>query len=74
MWKNRDAANDKKIKKTNSSLKLRSNKQVEESSKIENDFIENLKKQIYFMEMELKTHERARKRNCKKWWIYSIIQ
>ena len=54
MWKNRDAANDKKIKKTNSSLKLRSNKQVEESSKIENDFIENLKKQIYFMEMELK--------------------
>lgn len=27
---------------------------IEESSKIENDFIDNLKKQIYFMEMELK--------------------
>ena len=27
---------------------------MEESSKIENDFIDNLKKQIYFMEMELK--------------------
>ena len=53
MWKNRDAANDKKTKKTNSSLKNKSNK-IEESSKIESDFIENLKKQIYFMEMELK--------------------
>ena len=41
MWKNRDLANNKRTKKTN-------------SSKIENDFIENLKKQIYFMEMELK--------------------
>ena len=54
MWKNRDAANDKKVKKTNSSLKNKSNRKVEESSKIESDFIENLKKQIYFMEMELK--------------------
>ena len=55
MWKNRDAANDKKTKKTNSSLKIKSgNRKVEESSKIESDFIENLKKQIYFMEMELK--------------------
>ena len=56
MWKNRDAANDKKIKKTNSSAKLPiiKNQKFEESSKIENEFIENLKKQIYFMEMELK--------------------
>ena len=55
MWKNRDAANDKKTKKTNSSLKNKSsNRNNEESSKIESDFIENLKKQIYFMEMELK--------------------
>ena len=52
MWKNRDAANDKKTRKTNSSLKNKS--KVEESSKIENEFIDNLKKQIYFMEMELK--------------------
>ena len=56
MWKNRNAANDKKIKKTNSSTKLPiiKNQKFEESSKIENEFIENLKKQIYFMEMELK--------------------
>ena len=55
MWKNRNAANDKKTKKTNSSLKNKySNQKIEESSKIESDFIENLKKQIYFMEMELK--------------------
>ena len=56
MWKNRNAANDKKTKKTNSSTKLQiiKNQKFEESSKIENEFIENLKKQIYFMEMELK--------------------
>ena len=54
MWKNRNASNDKKVKKTNSSLKNKSNQKIEESSKIESDFIENLKKQIYFMEMELK--------------------
>ena len=55
MWKNRDAAGDKKINKTNTSSKNKtSNKKMEESSKIESDFIENLKKQIYFMEMELK--------------------
>ena len=55
MWKNRDAANDKKSKKTYSSLKNKPSAQkIEESSKIESDFIENLKKQIYFMEMELK--------------------
>ena len=55
MWKNRDAANDKKSKKTYSSIKNKpSSQKIEESSKIESDFIENLKKQIYFMEMELK--------------------
>ena len=56
MWKNRNAANDKKIKKTNSSTKIQKiqNQKFEEPTKIENEFIENLKKQIYFMEMELK--------------------
>ena len=56
MWKNRNAANDKKIRKTNVSTKLPliQNQKQEESSKVENEFIENLKKQIYFMEMELK--------------------
>jgi len=54
MWKNRDAAVDKKLRKTNTSKIRTSSKKLEESSKIENDFIENLKKQIYFMEMELK--------------------
>ena len=51
MWKNRNAANDKKMKKTNSSKKFIKNKNIniEESSKIENEFIDNLKKQIYFM-------------------------
>ena len=54
LWKDRNAANDKKVKKTNSSLKNKSNNKIEQSSKIESDFIENLKKQIYCMEMELK--------------------
>ena len=54
MWKNRDAANDKKTRKTNSSKNKPLNQKYEESSKIESEFIENLKKQIYFMEMELK--------------------
>ena len=53
MWKNRDAVNSHSKKKTTPS-KLKSNQKMEESSKIENDFIDNLKKQIYFMEMELK--------------------
>ena len=53
MWKNRDAVNSHSKKKTTPS-KLKSNQKIEESSKIENDFIDNLKKQIYFMEMELK--------------------
>ena len=56
MWKNRNASNDKKIAKTNASTRLPiiKNRKFEESSKVENEFIENLKKQIYFMEMELK--------------------
>lgn len=61
MWKNRDAANDPKARKTNSisktakSQNLSKSKTKPENSKIiENEFIENLKKQIYFMEMELK--------------------
>ena len=49
MWKNRDAQ-----KRNIMPSKSTSNKILEESSKIENDFIDNLKKQIYFMEMELK--------------------
>ena len=52
MWKNRDAIKNK-LKTTNFPQKSKSNQKMEESSKIENDFIDNLKKQIYFMEMEL---------------------
>ena len=51
MWKNRDAVRDKK---DNKYPKIKLSPKMEESSKIENDFIDNLKKQIYFMEMELK--------------------
>ena len=63
MWKNRDAAQDPKARKTNSSTKISKSQtlnkstnkgKVENSKQIENEFIENLKKQIYFMEMELK--------------------
>ena len=64
MWKNRDAANDKKTKKTNYSNKTSSQK-IEQSSKIESDFIENLKKQIYFMEMELKLMKEREKEIAK---------
>ena len=49
LWKNRDIVNPQK-NKNSSKPKYRQ----EESKKIENDFIDNLKKQIYFMEMELK--------------------
>ena len=49
LWKNRDIVNPQK-NKNSSKPKYKQ----EESKKIENDFIENLKKQIYFMEMELK--------------------
>ena len=69
MWKNRNAANDKKIRKTNVSTKLPiiQNQKQEESSKVENEFIENLKKQIYLMEMELKLmKEREREREIAK--------
>ena len=51
MWKNRDAVKEKNVNKY---PKVKFNQKMEESSKIENDFIDNLKKQIYFMEMELK--------------------
>ena len=50
LWKNRDAVKEKKVNKY---PKIKLNQKKEESSKIENDFIDNLKKQIYFMEMEL---------------------
>ena len=49
LWKNRDIVNSQK-NKNSSKPKYKQ----EESKKIENDFIDNLKKQIYFMEMELK--------------------
>ena len=41
-------------KNKNISFKPKISKNTEESKKVENDFIDNLKKQIYFMEMELK--------------------
>ena len=50
LWKNRDIVNHPQKNKNNSKPKYHQ----EESKKIENDFIDNLKKQIYFMEMELK--------------------
>ena len=53
LWKNRDIVNNPQ-KNKNSLPKIKSHQNVEESKKIENDFIDNLKKQIYFMEMELK--------------------
>ena len=61
LWKNRDLVNTKKISKY---PKVKTSQKIEESSKIENDFIDNLKKQIYFMEMELKLmKEREREIN-----------
>lgn len=59
MWKNRDAANDKKPKKQTTITKVARSATIggnkpENSKQIENEFIDNLKKQIYFMEMELK--------------------
>ena len=51
LWKNRDLV---KTKKNNKYPQVKMSQKIEESSKIENDFIDNLKKQIYFMEMELK--------------------
>ena len=51
LWKNRDASNDRKKPKPR--MNSSSNKPPE-TSKVESEFISNLKKQIYFMEMELK--------------------
>ena len=68
MWKNRDAVVDKKSKTKNFSGslgKFKSNQAMEESSKIEHDFIDNLKKQIYFMEMELKLMKEREKEIAK---------
>ena len=59
LWKNRDIVNPQK-NKNSSKPKYKQ----EESKKIEKDFIDNLKKQIYFMEMELKLmKEREREIN-----------
>ena len=79
MWKNRDATKNK-LKTTNFPQKSKSNQKMEESSKIENDFIDNLKKQIYFMEMELKLmkeREREiakRKSNRRTRHLYSLYR
>ena len=55
IWKNPNVINGKKVKKTNSSkIPIITNTKIGESPKIENEFVENLKKQIYFMQMELK--------------------
>ena len=53
LWKNRDMVNHPQ-KNKNISYKPKISKNSEESKKVENDFIDNLQKQIYFMEMELK--------------------
>ena len=45
LWKNRDTA---------PGISQNQPKKKEDSKQVENEFIENLKKQIYFMEMELK--------------------
>ena len=45
LWKNRD---------TSQGISQNQPKKKEDSKQVENEFIENLKKQIYFMEMELK--------------------
>ena len=61
LWKNREASNDRKNLKTKVTPSQNTNIQ---SSNIESDFISNLKKQIYFMEMELKLmKEREREIN-----------
>ena len=61
LWKNCEASNDRKNLKTKVTPSQNTNIQ---SSNIESDFISNLKKQIYFMEMELKLmKEREREIN-----------
>jgi hypothetical protein len=55
LWKNREASNDRKNLRTKSNqVNTSSNKNPQSSSNVESEFISNLKKQIYFMEMELK--------------------
>ena len=55
LWKNREALNDRKNLRTKSNqVNTSSNKNPQSSSNVESEFISNLKKQIYFMEMELK--------------------
>ena len=51
LWKNRNASKDAKNQRSKGSNS--SNKELK-SSQVESEFISNLKKQIYFMEMELK--------------------
>jgi len=48
LWKNRDYSDGSTLPK------ITSRSQNENNKNVENEFIENLKKQIYFMEMELK--------------------
>ena len=51
LWKNRNASKDSKTQRNKGENS--SNKNLK-SSEVESEFISNLKKQIYFMEMELK--------------------
>ena len=55
LWKNREASNERKNLRTKlNQVNTSSNKNPQSSSNVESEFISNLKKQIYFMEMELK--------------------
>ena len=55
LWKNREASNERKnLRKKLNQVNTSSNKNPQSSSNVESEFISNLKKQIYFMEMELK--------------------
>ena len=72
LWKNRDASNDRKNVKT-TRQNTSTNKNIQPSN-VESDFISNLKKQIYFMEMELKLMKEREKEINKSGGLYSIIQ
>ena len=64
LWKNREASNDRKNQKTRTNPSNPSSNKNLKSSEVESEFISNLKKQIYFMEMELKLmKEREREIN-----------
>ena len=64
LWKNREASNDRKNLKTRNNPSTPTSKKNLQSSDVESEFISNLKKQIYFMEMELKLmKEREREIN-----------